>query len=183
MLGNCIGSHPEMKYTGEIFCRNVPGTWEQMMQTVRRVKVGGWSVIVLDVKYNQISEPVEELLKQIPVIHLLRKDLRRLYFSGELHSYYGQHPEARGRGVIPTFEFNQARFQSIVNARHRALQSFSYLEDLRLVYEDLTANREIMELPEWAGRKICELLGVEYHPLTTDYEKNAPEDIEPFLLE
>ena len=42
---------------------------------------------MLDVKYNQISPPVEELLRKIPVIHLLRKDLRRLYFSGELHSY------------------------------------------------------------------------------------------------
>ena len=185
MLGSMIGSHPEMKYTGEIFCRNVPGAWEQLMQTVGRVNVGGWSVIVLDVKYNQISPPVEELLRKIPVIHLLRKDLRRLYFSGELHSYYGQHPEAREQGVIPTFEFSQARFQSIVDARRRALERFSYLEDLRLVYEDLTDNQEITELPEWAGREICRLLGVEYHPLTTDYEKNVPEDIDidAFLLE
>jgi hypothetical protein len=182
MLGSFIGSHPRMKYTGEIFCRNVPQTVEQMNQMLGRIMCGGWSVIVLDVKYNQISPPMEELLNWIPVIHLIRKDTRRLYFSGELHTYYGQHPEAREKGVIPTFQFNRGRYQAILRARYEAIQRFSRLEDLRLVYEDLTNNQEITELPEWAGRQICHLLGVEYQPLTTDYTKNAPADIEPYLI-
>jgi hypothetical protein len=181
MLGSFIGSHPEMKYTGEIFCRNVPQTVAQMDRTLGRIVCGGFKVIVLDVKYNQISPPVEELLNWIPVIHLIRKDTRRLYFSGELHSYYGAHPEAREQGVIPKFKFDRARYQAIVRARQEAIQRFSRLEDMRLVYEDLTNDQQITELPEWAGRQICHVLGVEYHPLTTDYTKNAPADIEPYL--
>ena len=181
MLGSCIGSHPNVKYTGEIFCRNVPTSWARLVDTVKRVECGGWDVIVLDVKYNQISPPVEQLLREIPVIHLLRQDERRLYFSGQLHSYWGSHPKDKERGFIPTLAFHQPTFDAIMYARQWAIQKFSYLEDLRLVYEDLTDNQEVTELPAWACRRICETLGVEYRILTTDYKKNAPRGIEQFL--
>ena len=181
MLGSFIGSHPQMKYTGEIFCRNVPQTVEQMNKTLGKVVCGGWSVIVLDVKYNQISEPVEHLLSQIKVVHLLRKDLLRLYFSGELHSYYNRSPEAKKQREIPAFQFDEARYWDIVLARQQWIRRFSWLEDLRLCYEDLTGNRQIAQLPEWAGRQICALARVEYRPLTTTWTKNAPADITPFL--
>jgi len=182
MLGSAVGSHPDVKYTGEVFCRNVPPNWERMAAIVNRVVCGGFKTVLLDVKYNQISEPVEELLRQIPVIHLIRRDIRRLYYSGELHTYYAQHPEAREAGEIVAFEIDEARFKRLKQVQRMHIKRFGYLEDLRLCYEGLTGNQPIERLPEEIERAICALLGVAHHPLVTGFRKNAPADIDDLLL-
>jgi len=179
-LGSCLGSHPDVKYTGEIFCRNVPQTWEQLVKMLDRVVCDECKVVVLDTKYNQINPLMEQLLErpEVTVIHLLRKDLLRLYFSGEVHSWRGQ---PGNKDHIPVFKFNDPRYREIVQARRECIEQFSYLEDLRLVYEDLTANQEVPGLPEWASRQICDLLGVEFQMLTTGCRKEAPVDFRKHL--
>lgn len=181
MLGAAIGSHPDMKYAGEIFCRRVPATAERMWELVRRVKCGGFAVVCLDVKYNQISPPVEELLERIPVVHLVRRDADRLYYSGELHDLYNRNPAAKREGVTPRFEIVPERYESIVWARDRCIARYGHLETVRLHYEDLTQNREIDRLPEWASRDVCRALGVPHRTLTVGTKKMAPPDSGEFL--
>lgn len=181
MLGSCLGSHPDIKYTGEIFCRNVPQTHEQAMASIKPVLCGGYTAIVLDTKYNQISRPVRRLLERedVTVIHLLRRDLLALYFSGELHSYRSRNPNSQD---IPTFQFDKQRFYSIVEARRMRIAKLSYLADLTLVYEDLTGGgMPITALPEWTGQRLCEALGVPIRQLTTDHQKAAPPDFLEYL--
>ena len=56
LLGSCIDSHPRIKYTGELFCRNIPQTVQAMQDRIRQVSSGDFDVMCLDIKYNQISK-------------------------------------------------------------------------------------------------------------------------------
>lgn len=183
MLGSAVGSHPDVKYTGELFCRRVPQSEERMWQLIDQVHCGGFAVVCLDVKYNQISLPVERLLENIPVIHLIRRDLDRLYYSGELHDLYNCDPEAKAAGVQPLFEIEEERYRSIAEAQQRWIRRYGHLESLRVYYEDLTGNREIEQIPEAAGMLICDTLGVGYHPLMVLTRKSAPADVDGLLCE
>jgi hypothetical protein len=176
-LGAILGSHPAIKYTGEIFCRRVPNSWEQLHEWVDRVLGGGFEVVLLDTKYNQISKHVETLLQHndVKVIELVRENKLRLYFSGVLHTWRGQHPN---EPKIPTFRFMLPQFQEIVAQIERYRERFGYLADVRVYYEALTLDRNTLVLPSNACWELCELLGVEPRPLTLpeSHSKEAPTD-------
>jgi hypothetical protein len=180
MLDAAVGSHPACKSTGEIFCRRVPVTAKQMWKLIDRVKCGGFEVVFLDVKYNQISPPVEELLRHIPVIHLIRMDDGRLYYSRVLHTLKGEGKV--GPGEFPTVEVDGRAFADIVAYRDNGICRFSHLEDLRLYYEDLTNNQEVDRLPDWACEKVCDVLGVERRVLTIGTLKDGPCSVDGLLV-
>lgn len=178
-LGAAIGSHPDIKYTGEIFCRNVPQSTAEMRKTILRVACGA-DVICLDCKYNQISPSLEAFLQRpdVKVIHLVRRDRLAAYFSGALHAWRGQRPDA---GEVTTFRFMPDVYREIeefVQAHQRRL---GYLTDLKLYYEDLTHNKDTVLLPIWASRMICDLVGVVHRPMTTSYGKEAPVNYRDYL--
>jgi len=173
-LGSAIGSHPDVKYTGEIFCRNVPRDKSRMVAGIERVQCGGFEVVCLDVKYNQISPPVEAILPDVrAVIHLIRRDRLAHYFSGELHSWRGRNPNAE-KGFVPTFDFSLSHFNALNYRTKWGFDKFRKYETVRLVYEDLTAGRQTDTLPDWASEKICKALGVEFAPLEAGTVKSAP---------
>lgn len=179
MLGSTCASHPRIKYTGEIFVNRPPGSRAEVLAMIDRVRGGGFPVICLDTKYNQISEALEEFLAQpeVKVIHLIRRNHLRLYFSGELHTWTTTYP---GR-PIPIFEFDELRFRDLVSEIESFIQRFRYLADLTFYYEDLTQDRDIEMLPESAARSICKLAGVEYQALPVRVRKDAPTDVAPYL--
>lgn len=180
-LGAAIGSHPAMKYTGEIFNgKKRPASSKAMWAGIDRVRGGRPDVLCLDTKYNQISRPVEELLAQddVKVVHLVRRNLLRLYFSGELHDWRGEHP---GDRRVPTLRFSNARFNAIVQEIEEYKRRFEHLADLTLYYEDLTGDYPTHQLPDWASQKICELVQVNVMPLTIGTEKEAPRDLFRYL--
>lgn len=173
MLGAAVGSHPACKSVGELFCRRVPGTARQMWKLIDRVRCGGFEVVFLDVKYNQISEPVLELLEHIPVIHLIRRDDMRLCYSGRLHDYTGG-KGMPGATTFPEFEICAGDVKDIITYRDEGVRKFSRLERLRLYYEDLTGDKEIDRLPDWASELVCDTLGVDRRPLFVGTLKDGP---------
>ena len=178
-LGSAVASHPDIKYTGEIFCRHVPSRMSDVRARILRVACGA-KVICLDTKYNQISPPLEKFLArhEVKVIHLVRRDRLAAYFSGELHTWRGKHPDA---DEVPTFCFNLDRYRKIEKSVQRRMRRFGYLTDLRLYYEDLTNNQDTVALPVWASRMICDLVGVYNMQMTTSYGKEAPVDYRAHL--
>ena len=48
-----------MKYTGEIFYSGAPLDPKKLKRRINRVSGGGFDVVCLDAKYNQISPPLE----------------------------------------------------------------------------------------------------------------------------
>lgn len=178
-LGSAIGSHPDIKYTGEIFCRNVPNSESEMMKRISRVACGA-EVICLDCKYNQISPPLEALLFRydVKIVHLVRRDRLAAYFSGELHTWHGQHPDA---DHVPTFCFDLDKYREIEESVERYQKRLGYLTDLKLYYEDLTNNQDTIALPYWANVMICTLARVDQRQLVTTYGKEAPVDYRKHL--
>ena len=59
------------------------------------------------------------------------------------------------------------------NTEHKVtVQRESLVDYIELSYEDLTDNQNISQIPEQYANQICDYLGVERHPLITDYVKN-----------
>jgi len=185
MLGSAIASHPQLRYVDEIFRNNPPQTVEVAMATIQQYEHPD-VMTYLDIKYNQIAA-AEELLWEMRVIHLVRRDDRAHWFSGLYKNYMGQHPEARqalaGRGEYPMIPFDRAGFEKFAARKARLMAKFSYLEDIRLYYEDLTGNHQIAVLPEQAEIAICDLAGVERRPLTVTETKDAPANYRDYILE
>lgn len=175
MLGWAIHSHPQMHYVSELFhprkhCGH-PRTAADVVAAIERYDEPGAAVLCLDTKYNQITPALEEFLRGVKVIHLVRRDTLRHWFSFKFRTHR-KHPE---RGAIA---FDRDEYERFLRRVTRLREKLSYLEDLRLVYEDLTGDRQISALPEWASRRICDLAGVDFYPLTTHTKKGAPMDIE-----
>jgi len=115
---------------------------------------------------------------EVKVIHLIRRNVLRLYFSGELHTWRGRNP---GGGEIPVFKFSETRFNATAQRIGGYKRQFGHMADLTVYYEDLTSSQPTYRLPDWAAATICDLAGVERLPLTTDFEKKAPVDFMRYL--
>ena len=134
-------------------------------------------VILIDVKYNQITTPVSWLIPQVKVIQLVRRDIERLYFSGELHTFYGRNPEAKAAGIVPQFIIDPVRMASVERDQAKYVREYQAFAGLRFFYEDLTDNRETEVMPEKYSRAVCEYLGIEVRELQTGTKKVAPSDV------
>lgn len=192
LLGSCLDSHPEIEYIDEIFDRRRVESEGQLKKILSRFE-GKEKFLCLDVKYNQITLPIERFLQNIKVIHLIRRDIKAMYFSGRLHGFYKRKLRVKGttgervaryqeiaksQKQIPKIPFNQGKFDKWAKGVERGRAKYSYLEDLRFHYEDLTGNKQIKTLPKWASEDICEFLGIEYCSLTTSNIKFSPTNIE-----
>jgi len=171
-LGSAIGSHPQIKYVGEIFYHS-PRTMQAIFNGIDRVASGA-EVLCLDCKYNQITPPLETFLSQreIKVIHLVRRNRLAAYFSGALHSWRnGGHMGEE----IPVFDFDLDVYGEIEDEVARHQRRLGYLTDLKLYYGDMTGGGcDTLILPDWANEMICRLADVDVQPLITPCGKEAP---------
>jgi len=141
-------------------------------------------VVLIDIKYNQITDPVERWLREQRVPHLIRRDVRRQFFSRELRRWmaahkgedHGYHPPER----VPQIPFDKSAFRHFAAQVAEYRDRFTPLETTRLYYEDLTNNQNVGVLPAWAGRILCALLEIPYRPLTARGRKESPTDIEGY---
>jgi len=184
MLGNAIASHPRLRYADEIFRNDPPQSLEAAIDVIRQYDHPD-IVTCLDIKYNQIAAALP-LIEQMRVIHLVRRDDVAHWFSGLWKSYAKRHPDAMQaieRGEYPAIPFDRAGFEKFAARKAAYVAKFSYLEDVRLYYEDLTSNRQIAVLPEQAEIAICNLAGVERWPLSITGKKDAPANYRDYILE
>lgn len=203
-LGSCLDSHPQIKYVGEIFGQspNLQHPGEQFgkengfhklkqsdhgiersleLLTSEFINDKKAKLIVMDIKYNQITHPLEHLLHDLKVIHLIRKDLRRRFFSMLLWEKYKKYPVLRSFGVIPHFDISEAKLKRNMAEVKRLQEKYSYLEDLRLYYEELTQNHQVNRLPTSIEKRLCGFLGLDWGPLSTLSIKIAPINIDEFI--
>ncbi len=184
-LGAMLSSHPDIKYTGEIFANREPKSWKQLKEWVDRVIYGGFEVVLLDCKYNQISRYVEFLLErdEVVVIQNQRDDRLAQYYSGELHTWRGVNPDAP-LSVRPTFEFNRQQFDEIHQEISDFEQRFQNLPNLRICYEDMTENKNTLELSRAISEALCTVLGVKNRLLTlpASHSKEAPSKYLDYLV-
>lgn len=183
MLGAMIGSHPAVKYTGEIFWGEKRARdWPDMVGKIDRVSGGGVKFVLIDVKYNQISDPLRLLIPQVKVIQIVRRDVQRLFYSGELHTLYGRNPDAKARGICPEFTVGAARLRAFEKDYLKQVATYTPWAGLTLYYEDLTDNQETAVMPEEYSRAVCDYLEIGHLELTTGTKKNAPPDISGRLI-
>ena len=189
MLGWAIDTHPHITFTSELFHRNregVPDTADELeraLQGTRPRTRNGPSrpylsdkVACLDVKYNQVTSAVEDLLRRIPVIHLVRTDHMRHWYSFQLRIWWQSHPEYRQRRELPaSLPFDANQYDAFVTRLTNHQERLRYLADLTLYYEKITDNKQITELPDRVTEQICTLAGVEYCRLTVSALKSAIE--------
>jgi len=176
LLGSWLQSHPAIKYTGEIFCRREPNTADKMHARLSRVSGGGFPWICVDIKYNQITAPIAEWMAepQVKVIQLIRRNMLAIYFSGQLHTWRGEHPKCAAKGEIPTFQFEPRVYAEQRREIAEHMRRCGRLADLTLSYEDLTGGNNVKRMPDQYSRVICDLLCIEYAPMITDFDKEGP---------
>jgi hypothetical protein len=194
MVGWAVDSHPGMTYADEVFHRDNyphPRSIGDLLETLATgVRPGsrhgaevpyddpGVERILVDAKYNQVNDAVEKFLRMVPVVHLIRRDDEKHFHSFALRSFWGAHPDMRARREMPeSLPFDRRRFERFVDAKRRCVQWGEALADLTLYYEDLCGDEEIDELPEDAGRAMCDLVGLEYEPLAVPTRKSATEGV------
>jgi len=187
MLGAAIGSHPDIHYTNELYHKSNcgrPKTMGDVIQAIRQFDDPDARVLCLDTKYNQITPPLEEFLRQIRVIHLIRQDDLTHWFSSRFLYARRHDPEVKQaleQGKPWMLPFDQESFDRFCARKRRYQERLGGLGNLSLVYEELTNNEQIDQLPDWASRAICNLAGVEVRSLIVPTHKGAPTDIAPHL--
>jgi hypothetical protein len=185
MLGWGIDSHPDIQYVGEIFRHKTPKTFAELEAMIQGAADQQAEIACLDTKYNQITPIIRQFLEhpQVKVIHLVREDDKRHWFSFELRVYWQQHPKKRKHRVLPLpyeIPFNHDAFNEFTERKYRLMDTLAYLEDLRLTFETLTGNEQIGTLGYIETRAICELAGVKYAQLITHTRKSAPQSLEAY---
>ena len=192
MLGKAISSHPDIHYTNELFHKDNcgrPRTMGDVAQAIRQFDDPTAKVLCLDTKYNQITPPLEKLLRKIRVIHLVRRNDLEHWFSFQFLKARRHDPKVKRavqQGKPWTLPFDQKSFDRFCAKKRRYQERFSDLGEqslayLFLTYEDLTNNTHINALPDWASQVICNLAGVETRPLIVSTHKGAPTDITSYL--
>jgi len=216
-LGSCLNSHPNITHIGPIFgsargwgyqgrCSKFINSYERLVDCLKRIQeeylsLPNVKMISLDIKYNWIKPALEAFLTKIKVIHLIRRDEKRLMLSHLVWSKYRKtsvpnraswnvmYDESAKKKLFALqsnprekFVVNEEKFERNMARVRRWKIQFAPLEDLRLYYEDLTENKEIQRLPHWASVKICKLLNLEYYPLIASTQKIVQDDIKKRLV-
>jgi len=184
LIRGCVNSHPRAYCPPEPMFHCPPQTDEEMLAFLEQYRGIAPDVVLIDVKYNQITPPVEAWLRGCRVLHLIRRDVRRMFFSRELRRWMAAHPEERKNyhppEKVPQIPFDRDKFRRFVRDVKQYQACFTPLETTRLYYEDLTENRNVVALPGWAGRILCGLLEIPYHRLYASGVKGAPTDIKDY---
>ena len=149
-----------------------------MWQRLDRVAGGGFLLICVDIKYNQITPPLAQYLarSEVKAIQLVRKSPLAHYFSGRLHTWRGENPDRAATGEVPVYRFVPYVYAEQKREVLAFLNRFSWLAGHLVTYEGLTAGEDIRLMPARHSKALCEFLDVEEREMTTDFEKEAPPD-------
>jgi hypothetical protein len=184
LIRSAVNSHPDAVCPVEPFYRNPVNTFVDLKHWMKQFDGIDEKAVLIDVKYDQITAPVRRLMGKAPVLHLVREDLKRIYFSILLR-HWDHHiatPEEKRRWKAgehtPKMPFDEARFNRFAERVRAARARYAPYVDETLTYEALTGNQEIHELPVWASEKLCRFLEVEVRPLTAGFKKLAPSTID-----
>lgn len=186
LMRSAFNSHPELACPAEPLYRTYIQSAKHLREFLEQYS-GMDARVVLDVKYDQITPPVETFFRTVPVIHLIRRDLERMFFSVQWRRYRfhvetaAQKERRSATGEMPTLVLSRHEFEQFARRVQAYREQYGELAGLDLVYEELTGNQEIRVFPEGAGREVCEFLGVAYHPMTVGFKKCSPSDIEPHV--
>jgi hypothetical protein len=184
LIRHCVNSHPYALCPPEPLFHQALASDAEMQSFLAQYNDVDEHVVLIDIKYNQITDPVERWLEGQRVLHLIRRDRRRQFFSRELRRWMAEH-KGEDHGYYPPehapqIRFDQAEYDLFYREVEQNIAYFTLLETTRLYYEDLTDNQPVEVLPAWAGRILCALLAVPYRPLTARGKKDAPTDIEGY---
>jgi len=197
MLGSFLDSHPNLSFAGPVFgvrtgyrgqCNEFRETKEEMERCLNALlldfqkKNSSLKILILDIKHPWITPHVENFMKQIKVIHLIRRDLKRRYFSAMFWEAVKKDPYllATGRERL-RFHIDAKTLKRDIAKVEAHRKQFAYLADLELSYEGITGNKHVSELPERVNTKICEFLEISDFPMTTQVVKLSPPVIEGLL--
>jgi len=192
LLGSLLNSHPHVEFLGPVFGRRRDG-WTGPCYKLREsyqailfcldkfaTKYPN-KQLVLDIKYPWITPAVEKLLEKILVIHLIRKDGTRRFFSSLLWERIKKNPYLLVNSRRPQFEINEKDILRDAIRIQNLRERFEHHENLRIYYEQLTNNRQISRLSEKTSFMLCDFLGLERCILTTTMVKLSPTQIEDFV--
>lgn len=204
LITSCVNSHPAARGLPEPFFHRPPQTavdcesvLVECVDLIRRQDIENGcttQAMLLDIKYDQCSEIVKEYLLRdpdIPVLHLVRRDKKRQFFSWKLRVWWEtpknriplpDYPDFQTycAQYVPQIPFDQAEFDHYCKGTSSFMEELTPFENVRIYYEDITANHNVEVLPTMYDRILCALLGVPYAPLTSRTVKEAPSDPEPY---
>lgn len=192
LLGSLLNSHPDVEFLGPVFgrrrdgwtgpCYKLRGSYQAILLCLDKfiTKYHG-KQFVLDIKYPWITPAVEKLLDKILVIHLIRRDATRRFFSSILWERIKKNPYLLVNSRRPQFEIKKKHISEDETKIRNLCKRFEHHEDLRLYYEQLTNNKQIDRLSEESSFMLCDFLGVQRRILTTTMVKLSPTQIEDFI--
>jgi len=196
-LAHCLDSHPDIGCErGEPLCRD--HVWMQAFPRARPEQLldlalnrPGYKVTVARVTHRAVRQvPITYLQSLDGIIHLHRENIVRIIVSAMIN--------AKGWRVTHTYEPLPLQ-QFYIDPRVLLSECHRYLGNVRrtrkwlgrkpgvpflkIGYEGIVGGegQESSEIPEPAGRKVCEFLGVEYRPLTCDLKRTNPEPLHKLI--
>lgn len=192
LVGSLLDSHPSVEFLGPVFgrrrdgwtgpCYKLRGSYQAIRLCLDKfiAKYPG-KQLILDIKYPWITPAVEKLLEKILVIHLIRRDSTRRFFSSLLWERIKKNPYLLVNSRRPRFEINHKNILKDAAKIRDLRKKFGHHEDLRLYYEELTNNKQINKLSEKISFMLCDFLGLKRRILMTTMVKLSPSQIEDFV--
>jgi len=183
LIRGCTNDHPSVFCPAEPLFHTFLQTDDEMQVFLKQYQGVEREVVLIDIKYNQITPPVERWLKRQRVLHLIRRDVKRQFFSRQLRNWMAAN-DGDKRGIMPLgpnpphIPFDEAQFRQYAETVRKHIARFTPLETTRLYFEDLTHNKCVISMPEWAGRILCALMEVPYQRMVTRTRKESPENMQ-----
>ncbi|MGH8243808.1 MAG: hypothetical protein ACRETY_10715 [Steroidobacteraceae bacterium] len=192
-----VGAHlepPALVRSSRIFTKAarflMAGGWHPRRAMRRFYQSSDKPVSIFKAMYNQVSNPLTlgylTRNKDIHVVHLRRRNLLKMHVSQLLM------PEKRNAIWEPhtteplpplTIRVDPA---AAIDEMRRARLKYQHFENifvghrrLAVVYEDMLDNQRLRPSE---GRRICEFLAVEDHPMHSSFIKLNPESLEAMVL-
>lgn len=187
LLRGGFNSHPDVFCPAEPMYRCSPTTKKELEQWLGQFWGLDHKVIVLDIKYDQITPIVETFLGGLRNIHLIRRDMKRMFLSLLMWQYYTNAPEeeiaeTERTGELRKMVATQADFEAYCQQVKLLQAKFSYLGDLEIFYEDLTEGGQTVEVfPQVESLKLCRFLDVALYDLVADTSKETPNEVDQYL--
>ncbi len=196
-LAHCLDSHPDIGCErGEplkpqhIWMRTFPEAVPEQLLDVALCRPG-YKVTVARVNHRQVWGVSVDYLQSLDgIIYLHRENFVRIIVSSIIN--------AQGRRTTHTYErlppqkfyidpdkliSECRRYLGTVRRTRKWLGRKTGLPFLKVGYDGIVGGEgtEASEIPEPAGRLLCEFLGVEYQPLTCDLKRTNPEPLEKLV--
>ena len=169
MFLNALNSHPQVKAYGEFVFNKRFKTRKEIDKALERYVQKGY-VSIFDVKYNFITPAVKKFLEQVKVIRLDREDVEAQYKS-----------DVESRMLIRKIRDPNLKlisFEDWVKKGNEYVEKFYDLADFVVTYEELTNNKNVVEVPEKIGEEVCNFIGIKPCKLVTERVKGDNRELE-----